>query len=101
MKFIIPKLNVPYRILKDIDIELWDLDNASWERLRKKKITKDAIFTLNSGSIIKITNWNYKHKRIKIRVVTLADKRWEKLCGYVTNDSNNFLNELEIEEITV
>ncbi len=101
MKFNIPKLNIQYKILRDIEIGLWHLDQSSWDKVHQQKLNVDKI-TLNSGAIIKITNWNYKHKRVKIRIVSLADKRYEKLCGYVSNPNNKeWFDELEVEEIPV
>ena len=102
MKFIIPKLNTPYRVLEDIEVELWSLDSESWKKMNKRGVDPRSRFTITSGSIIKIMNWDYKRKNVKIRTVTLADKRFEKISGYVHNpDDTDWIETLDVEEITV
>jgi hypothetical protein len=103
MKFILPKLNKPYRVLQDVEVELWHLDLASNKRLSKQgMLPYRGHFIITAGSVIKLVNFDYKRNKIKIRTVSLSDKRYEKLCGYVSMNKNpNWLDNLDVEEIAV
>jgi hypothetical protein len=110
MKFHIPKENIPYRIMRDIEIELVGLDSDSRKKMQTRGFQETFHtdpFYLHAKDIIKITTWSNKQEYVKIRILSSSDKLYEKLCGYVRDPSNDpsstfdFLNDVEIEEIPV
>jgi hypothetical protein len=100
MKFIIPKCNVEYRLLEDVKINLSRFDAINRTLLKTAHGGSYTVTaTLNSGTIVKFPIWKVGHC-LKIRIVTTGDKKFQSLCGYLTQTTGmDFLENTEFELI--
>lgn len=102
MKFTIPKLNVQYRLLEDVKLELFRFDSINKKLLNIAhgvSYYNIVLVTLNAGTIIKFVKWE-PNKHLKIRIIATGNKSFQSLCGYLANtDGMNFIENTEFEPV--
>jgi hypothetical protein len=102
MKFVIPKINTEYSILRNLNFIVKTVDSVGRKRLVKHGIKRDDTFDfmciLDSGAIFKIRTWYPMYPYVNIRVVSNPNKPFEKFNCYIY-EIDEFFKKLDVEEV--
>lgn len=108
ISFSIPKIETPYQIQKDIIVMMGGTNSVGYKRLVKNglgniiKYQQDSfVCTLGSGAIFKILTWYPMNNYMKIRIIENPCKPYEKFSSYIYGSLEQFLKDVEVEEIGI